>query len=396
VATAHAEVRVVGTRFRVDAGGAGTAVAVDEGLVEVRAGGVTRRLAAGGEAWADADGLAGRSIRVHPDPEGRALQAAIDRLRPGDEVVLAPGDHRTRRGLRITGGSATAPQRTLRGEPGARLLAADWSAVLIEGAARVRVADLAIVSAPDRADPVVANGIRILGSRDIAVVGCTIAALPGDGITSQGSDRVRISGNTVRGCGHGSQWGQGGISVVASVAAGDGGGSWITVEDNTVSGNRITRPNNHGGIWSGGHGIGIFEQDAGSAGPGAPAYPGAITVRRTLAHGNDGAGIHLFRAPGTRIEGGILHHNGGGPGRDAELNLVAATGAVARALLIVPGSGIVPVRIRGPAVVEDCRQWGGTATAAGIAPLAASPWRTPVADEGARTDFSTVEGPWIR
>jgi hypothetical protein len=392
VATAHAQVRVVGTRFRVDTGAIGTAVAVDEGVVEVRAAGAVRRLGAGAALWADDAGLAGRSFRILPDPDGLALQTAIDRMGPGDEVVLAPGDHRTRRGLRLSGGAATAPQRTLRGEPGARLLAADWSAVLVVDAVRVRVADLAIVPGPDLAEDVVANGIRILGSRDIVVVGCTIAAMPGDGITSQGSDRVRITGNTVRGCGHGSQWGQGGISVVASVAAGDGGGSWILVEDNTVAGNRITHPNSHGGIWSGGHGVGIFEQDAGSAGPGAPAYPGAITVRRTLAHGNDGAGIHLFRAPGTRIEGGILRHNGGGPGRDADLNLIAATGAVVRSLLIVPGPGIAPVRITAPATVEGCRQWGGTATAAGVAPLVRSPWLRPVADEAERTDHALAEG----
>ncbi|MFM2090956.1 MAG: FecR protein, partial [Planctomycetota bacterium] len=367
VATAHGTAAVVGTRFRVATATAGTWVAVDEGVVEVAAGGAVRRIVAGGGAWFDGTGILGRSIRIAPGTATGALQAAIDRLGPGDELVLAAGEHRPGRGLHLRGATVSG-WRTLRGEPGAVLLGRDWSALAVEGAARFRIAGLAVRPDPGTPDTVIGNGIRVLDSHDIEVVGCDIAGMAGDGIAVQGSDRVRVAGNRAAGNGAGSRWGQGGISVIGSIARGDGPHR-IVLDGNRVDGNRITRPNSHGNTWSGGHGIGIFQHDAGAAGPDLPAYPGEILVRATIAHGNDGAGIHIYRAPTTRIAGAILHRNARGPGPAGEFQAFAATGAAAAGILAAPAPGIPALRHQGGIRIADCRQWGGSATSPGFAPL---------------------------
>lgn len=222
------------------------------------------------------DGIVIRPATVHPPADGKdqanKLQAALDALRIGGRLVIAPGTYVVSRSLvvrtqgvvvsgygatlvatnpdeqslNVTGANAVIAGLTLRGTGDKRLES--------EGSAKVVVHGSGIQILDTRIQGGASAGIFVSGATGVVLAGNSVSSTLADGIhITGGSQNVLVSGNTVTGTGDdmiaivsyekdgipsrnilvtgnkvsGNYWGRG-LSVV--------GGTNVTLSDNTVQG----------------------------------------------------------------------------------------------------------------------------------------------------------------
>ncbi|MFM0070218.1 right-handed parallel beta-helix repeat-containing protein [Paraburkholderia sediminicola] len=213
---------------------------------------------------------------IHPSSDGSdqadIIQTALDALRDGQRLVIAPGTyvvshslvvkapsvvvsgygatlvatHPNDQSLVVNGTNATVAGLTLRGT-GSKRLETESSAKIVVRGTGIQILDIRIEGGASA-------GIFVSGATNVALAGNWVSATLADGIhITGGSQNVLVSGNTVIGTGDdmiaivsyqqdgaisrnilvtgnrvsGNYWGRG-LSVV--------GGSSVTLSDNTVQG----------------------------------------------------------------------------------------------------------------------------------------------------------------
>jgi parallel beta-helix repeat protein len=402
VATAQAEVTVVGTQFTVASQAGSTNVAVSAGVVRVasRAGGDPQVLTAGQRASV-AEGLAtSRILSVAAtgttvDGALGSLAEAIARARPGDEIVLLPGRHTVRPAghvevhTRIRASGTPGRPIIIRGEPGRPrpvLASSSWNALLIEDSAYIELRGIDVVAGSPMADVTAGNGIYLKRCHHIQIEDCTISDFGGDGLAITDSDRILVAGSRITGCGRTSKWGQGGISISNCVPVDDRPGPRIRIIGNRITGCRNLIENISGTTfdgWSGGNAIAIYKY--------RPADPtlGGTHIADSILYGNDGAGVHIYQSDAITVQDCILHWNGQGQGGRAEINVITDGGCRFTSVIVLPGPNGRAISHGKDAKITHERtvRWGGGAFPAPF-PLAAGNPLVPVADEPQRQDFT--------
>lgn len=395
----QARVVVMGTRFRVVADQSSTAVAVSEGVVQVRdrVGGEVL-VQAGQSITARVTGIEPRTLSVAPQGEVAegayaTLQAAIDAARPGDTVRLLPGRHSKAASIQQvvevrTSGRPDAPL-VIRGHPQAEIHSAVWNGVRLKGVSWVRLEDLTLLQSTE--STIAGNGISLVeGCRHIVISNCTIKDFGADGIAINDSAFVEITGTTIDATGGMADWGAGGISIGGApkvVAAGRG--PLFAITGNRITNVRTTKKNRHGDGWTGGNAIAINGNDAQPVGSSTQR----IRIAGNVLAGSDGAAIMANRVGGLDVEDNTCHRNGRRPEHlGSEVILNGRDCRLVRNLL-VPSTGRRAVSSGANALVErqENRVWGGS----DVQPaerLAEAPFATLVADENERRDFALRPG----
>lgn len=330
-------------------------------------------------------GLTGRTFVVSPDGDDRnggsverpmrSPQAAADRVRPGDTVLLRGGEytnqgaetlleirHGGRRGRWVRFASFPGETAVLRFDGLRGIRVADVSHVVIEGFEIVGVADeidpadsLAFGTAFQGRDfsqqRYFGVGVRLgdlpgENPHHIIVRGNRIHHTPGGGIATATSDYVLIEGNEVFKTAFHSPWGESGISLWRSV---DSDGNQRTykmvVKDNLVYQNDNLVPFWMRGDRTDGNGIIL---DANDAAPGVgrdeqSRYRGRFLVVNNVCFGNGGRGIRVFETSNVDLLHNTVHQNATRAGMTREVELTGTDLTRVFNNLIVASEGNEPI-----------------------------------------------------
>ncbi len=252
------------------------------------------------------------------------LQAAADRVRPGDTVLVMSGTYTAPvygAALDIdTSGTANAPI-TFAAAPGEKPVidsSGGWEGIIIE-ASYITVRGFTVVGDAAHFGPAAAaaeygttsaelngNGIFINpGERDprpshITIIGNTVYNEPGNGIGTEGADYVSVLYNVVHHNANWSAFGCSGISISTSVNADDKPGPHDVIKGNVVYGNAQRVPTAGAGDLLEGEGI-ILDTNLG--------YTGEIVVEHNTVFGNGNAGIESYLSPNVKIVSNTVYGN---------------------------------------------------------------------------------------
>ena len=254
------------------------------------------------------------------------LQAAADRVQPGDTVEVMNGTYTGPQGGDVvditTSGTATAPI-TFEAAPGQTPVinsSGSWNAIKIEasyivvngftvvGDAANYTLSQALAGYSSGSAKLDGAGINVTGNpgvnvpNHITIENNTVYNEPGAGIGSGYADYLNILNNVVYDNAHWSAFGNSGISIFKSGNSDTNSGVHDVISGNLVFGNAQLVPTNGAGAITDGEGI-ILDTNT------AFGFVGEILVENNVVDGNGSAGIESFRTNGAVITENTVYGN---------------------------------------------------------------------------------------